>query len=78
MPLFADCSDELEAVARVTDELRLLGGRVLLAQAARERELLVLLEGELDRLPREVPTIADEVNRAVASGSGPRRLSGPR
>jgi CRP/FNR family transcriptional regulator, cyclic AMP receptor protein len=47
IPLFGDCSKtELEAVARVTDELALPEGRVLMRQGAPGRELVVLVGGE--------------------------------
>ena len=47
IPLFSECSrTELEAVAAVTDELRLPAGRVLMRQGAVGRELLVLVDGE--------------------------------
>lgn len=47
IPLFAECSKaELEAVARVTDELSLPAGRVLMRQGAAGRELVVIVEGE--------------------------------
>ena len=47
IPLFGECSKtELEAVARVTDELALPEGRVLMRQGAPGRELVVLVDGE--------------------------------
>ena len=116
IPLFAECSgDELEAIARVADELSLPEGRELMRQGATGRELVVIVEGEVaierdgetiaigrdgdffgemalvsgqprnatvtantdlrvlvldglsfDRLLRDVPTIAEKVERAVA------------
>jgi CRP-like cAMP-binding protein len=48
IPLFSECSRaELDAVARVTDELALPEGRVLMKQGARGRELVVLVEGDV-------------------------------
>ena len=48
VPLFADCSRaELEAIARVTDELSLQEGRVLMKQGAPGRELVIVLDGEV-------------------------------
>jgi CRP/FNR family cyclic AMP-dependent transcriptional regulator len=48
IPLFAGCSRaELEAVARVADELSFPTGRVLMRQGAVGRELVVLVEGEV-------------------------------
>jgi CRP-like cAMP-binding protein len=48
IPLFSECSRaELDAVARVTDELALPEGRVLMRQGARGRELVVLVEGNV-------------------------------
>lgn len=116
IPLFAECSgEELEAIARVADELSLPEGRELMRQGATGRELVVVVEGEVaierdgetiaigrdgdffgemalvtgqprnatvtantelrvlvldglsfDRLLRDVPTIAEKVQRAVA------------
>ena len=48
IPLFSECSRaELEAIARVTDELALPEGRVLMRQGAKGRELVVPLEGDV-------------------------------
>jgi CRP/FNR family transcriptional regulator, cyclic AMP receptor protein len=48
LPLFSECSKrELEAVAAVTDELRLPAGRVLMREGETGRELVVLVEGEV-------------------------------
>ena len=48
IPLFSECSGaELEAVAAVTDEIRLPAGRVLMRQGTAGRELLVLVDGEV-------------------------------
>ena len=48
IPLFGGCSrEELEAVARVTDELTLPAGRVLMQEGAAGRELIVLVDGEV-------------------------------
>jgi len=48
IPLFSECSGaELDAVAGVTDELRLPAGRVLMRQGTAGRELLVLVDGEV-------------------------------
>jgi CRP/FNR family cyclic AMP-dependent transcriptional regulator len=48
IPLFSECSRaELEAVARVTDELRFPEGRMLMRQGARGRELVVIVEGDV-------------------------------
>ncbi len=48
LPLFTACSrSELEAIAAVTDELRLPAGRVLMREGAPGRELVVVVEGEL-------------------------------
>ena len=58
IPLFAGCSRaELEAVARVADELRLPAGRVLMRQGAPGRELIVLVDGEAT-VERDGATIA--------------------
>jgi CRP-like cAMP-binding protein len=49
IPLFAGCSRrELEAVSRVADELRFPAGRVLMQQGSTGRELIVLVEGEVN------------------------------
>jgi CRP-like cAMP-binding protein len=48
IPLFGECSRaELDAVARVTDELRFPEGRVLMRQGAPGRELVVIVEGDV-------------------------------
>jgi CRP/FNR family transcriptional regulator/CRP/FNR family cyclic AMP-dependent transcriptional regulator len=48
IPLFTGCSRaELDAIARVADELRLPAGRVLMRQGAPGRELFVLVDGEV-------------------------------
>ena len=48
LPLFSECSKrELEAVAAVTDELRLPAGRVLMREGETGRELVVLVDGEV-------------------------------
>jgi CRP-like cAMP-binding protein len=48
IPLFSGCSrEELEQVARVTDELELPAGRVLMREGDTGRELIVLVEGEV-------------------------------
>jgi CRP-like cAMP-binding protein len=48
IPLFSECSRaELEAIARVTDELALPEGRVLMRQGAKGRELVVLVDGDV-------------------------------
>lgn len=48
IPLFGECSRaELEAAARVSDELRFPEGRVLMRQGARGRELVVIVEGDV-------------------------------
>jgi CRP-like cAMP-binding protein len=48
IPLFSECSRaELDAAARVSDELALPHGRVLMKQGARGRELVVLVEGDV-------------------------------
>jgi CRP-like cAMP-binding protein len=62
IPLFSECSRaELDAVARVTDELALPEGRVLMRQGARGRELVVLVEGD-------VAIVRDDEQIAVKSG----------
>lgn len=49
LPLFSECSRrELDAVAAVADELRLPAGREVMRQGARGRELVVLLDGEVE------------------------------
>lgn len=49
LPLFSACSRrELEAIAAVTDELQLPAGHVLMKQGAVGRELVVVVDGELD------------------------------
>jgi CRP-like cAMP-binding protein len=49
LPLFSECSrSELDAVAAVADELRLPAGREVMRQGARGRELVVLMEGEVE------------------------------
>jgi CRP-like cAMP-binding protein len=49
LPLFSGCSRrELDAVAAVADELRLPAGREVMRQGARGRELVVLLDGEVE------------------------------
>jgi CRP-like cAMP-binding protein len=58
IPLFSECTRaELDAVAMVTDELRLPAGRVLMRQGAVGRELLVIVEGEVT-VTRNGETIA--------------------
>lgn len=48
IPLFSGCTrEELDAVARVTDELTLPAGRVLMKEGATGRELIVLVDGEV-------------------------------
>jgi CRP-like cAMP-binding protein len=48
IPLFSECSRaDLDAVARVTDELALPIGRVLMRQGAKGRELVLLIEGDV-------------------------------
>lgn len=62
IPLFGDCSKtELEAVARVTDELALPEGRVLMRQGAPGRELVVLVGGEatVERDGRRIAVLSD-------------------
>jgi CRP-like cAMP-binding protein len=62
IPLFSECSRaELDAVARVTDELALPEGRVLMRQGARGRELVVLVEGD-------VAIVRNDEQIAVKSG----------
>jgi CRP-like cAMP-binding protein len=62
IPLFSECSRaELDAVARVTDELALPEGRVLMRQGARGRELVVLVEGD-------VAIVRNDEEIAVKSG----------
>jgi CRP-like cAMP-binding protein len=49
IPLFGECSRaELEAVARASDELRLPEGKVLMRQGDVGRELVVLVEGDVN------------------------------
>ena len=63
IPLFSECSRaELEAVAAVTDELRLAAGRVLMRQGTVGRELLVLVDGEV--------TVAHDGETIAVRGSG--------
>ena len=63
IPLFSECSRaELEAVAAVTDELRLPAGRVLMRQGTVGRELLVLVDGEV--------TVARNGETIAVRGSG--------
>ena len=48
IPLFGGCSrSELEAVARVADELALPEGRVLMREGAAGRELVVVVDGKV-------------------------------
>lgn len=48
LPLFGACSrSELEAIAGVTDELRLPAGRVLMREGESGRELVVIVDGEV-------------------------------
>ena len=59
IPLFGACSrKELEAIARVADELALPEGRVLMRQGERGRELVVLVEGDatIERNGRKIAT----------------------
>jgi CRP/FNR family transcriptional regulator, cyclic AMP receptor protein len=49
IPLFAECSrKELEAVAFVADEVMLPTGTVLMKEGAVGRELVVIVEGQVD------------------------------
>ena len=49
IPLFSECSRaELEQVAGVTDELALPAGTVLMREGAGGKELVVLIDGEVD------------------------------
>lgn len=49
LPLFAGCSRaELEAIAGVTDEVRLPAGRTLMREGDTGRELVVIVEGEVE------------------------------
>lgn len=49
LPLFSECSRrELDAVAAVADELQLPAGREVMRQGARGRELVVILDGEVE------------------------------
>jgi CRP-like cAMP-binding protein len=49
LPLFSECSRrELDAVAAVADELRLPAGHEVMTQGARGRELVVLMDGEVE------------------------------
>lgn len=49
VPLFEHCSKrELEAIARVTDEIDLPEGRNLMREGERGRELFVILDGAAD------------------------------
>jgi CRP-like cAMP-binding protein len=58
LSLFSECSRrELDAVAAVADELRLPAGRELMRQGARGRELVVLIEGEVE-VTRDGETVA--------------------
>ena len=59
IPLFGACSrKELEAIARVADELALPEGRVLMRQGERGRELVVLVDGDatIERNGRKIAT----------------------
>jgi len=48
VPLFAECSDEeLEAIAALTADFRLSGGRELMAEGEIGRALIVVVEGEV-------------------------------
>jgi CRP/FNR family cyclic AMP-dependent transcriptional regulator len=49
VPLFAGCSKkELQKIARITDEIDLRKGKVLMRQGGVGREFFVLLEGDVD------------------------------
>jgi CRP/FNR family transcriptional regulator, cyclic AMP receptor protein len=49
IPLFKDCSrEELELLAALADELALPAGRVLMREGEVGRELVVLVEGDVD------------------------------
>jgi CRP/FNR family cyclic AMP-dependent transcriptional regulator len=49
LPLFGACSArELEQIAAVADELRLPAGRVLMREGTVGRELVVVIEGEVE------------------------------
>ena len=73
VPLFEGCSDEdLEQIASVADELRFDEGRVLIEQGAVGRELILVLEGEVEvtRDGEQVPLKGETFFGEMALDSG--------
>lgn len=76
VPLFEGCSDEdLEQIASVADELRFDEGRVIIEQGAVGRELILVLEGdvEITKNGTPVPVTGEKFFGEIALVSGAPR-----